>query len=68
MGPGDQLLIRAWGKIDLDSRETVDRNGQIGLPKVGTLTVAGLRYSQVEGYLHSAIGHDWQQHVAGQSA
>ena len=56
LGPGDQLLIRAWGKIDLNSRETVDRNGQINLPKVGTLTVAGLRYSQVESYLRSAIG------------
>ncbi len=55
LGPGDQLLIRAWGKIDLNSRETVDRNGQINLPKVGTVTVAGLRYAQVEGYLHSAI-------------
>jgi len=55
LGPGDQLLIRAWGKIELDSRVTVDRNGQINLPKVGTLTVAGLRYAQLEGYLHSAI-------------
>jgi protein involved in polysaccharide export with SLBB domain len=55
LGPGDELLIRAWGKIDLDSRVTVDRNGQIYLPKVGSLTVAGLRYEQVEGYLHSAI-------------
>ncbi|MDR3725080.1 MAG: SLBB domain-containing protein [Terracidiphilus sp.] len=55
LGPGDQLLIRAWGKIDLDSRVTVDRNGQINLPKVGTLTVAGLRYAQVGKYLHSAI-------------
>jgi protein involved in polysaccharide export with SLBB domain len=56
LGPGDQLLIRAWGKIELDSRVTVDRNGQINLPRVGTLTVAGLRYAQVEGYLHSAVG------------
>jgi protein involved in polysaccharide export with SLBB domain len=56
IGPGDELLIRAWGKIDLDSRVTVDRNGQIYLPKVGTLNVAGLRYEQVEGYLHSTIG------------
>jgi protein involved in polysaccharide export with SLBB domain len=55
LGPGDELLIRAWGKIDLDSRVTVDRNGQINLPKVGTMTVAGLRYEQVESYLHSAI-------------
>ena len=56
LGPGDELLIRAWGKIDLDFRVTVDRNGQINLPKVGALTVAGLRYAQIEGYLHSAIG------------
>ena len=56
LGPGDQLLIRAWGRIDLDSRVTLDRNGQINLPKVGTLTMAGLRYSQAEGFLHTAIG------------
>jgi polysaccharide export outer membrane protein len=56
LGPGDELLIRAWGKIDLDSRVTLDRNGQINLPKVGVLTLAGLRYDQVEGYLHTAIG------------
>jgi protein involved in polysaccharide export with SLBB domain len=56
LGPDDELLIRVWGKIDLDYRVKVDRNGQIYLPKVGTLTVAGLRYEQVEGYLHSAIG------------
>lgn len=55
LGPGDELLIRAWGKIDLDSRVTVDRNGQVYLPRVGTLNVAGLRYEQLEGYLHAAL-------------
>ncbi len=67
LGPGDQLLIRAWGKIELDSRVTVDRNGQINLPKVGTLSVAGLRYSQVETYLHSALSamfKDFELNVA----
>jgi protein involved in polysaccharide export with SLBB domain len=67
LGPGDELLIRAWGKIDLDSRVTVDRNGQISLPKVGALTVAGLRSDQVERYLHSAIGalfKDFELNVA----
>ncbi len=67
LGPGDELQIRAWGKIDLDSRVTIDRNGQIYLPKVGSLTVAGLRYAQVEGYLHSAISalfKDFELNVA----
>ena len=67
LGPGDQLLIRAWGKIELDSRVTVDRNGQINLPRVGTLTVAGLRYDQLEAYLRSAISamfKDFELNVA----
>ncbi len=67
IGPGDELLIRAWGKIDLDSRATVDRNGQIYLPKIGTLNVAGLRYDQVQAYLHSAISalfKDFELNVA----
>ena len=67
IGPGDELLIRAWGKIDLDSRVTVDRNGQVYLPRVGTLNVAGLRYEQLEGYLHasiSALFKDFELNVA----
>lgn len=57
LGPGDQLLIRVWGKIDLDGGMTVDRDGQIFIPKVGSLRVAGLRYEQLESYLRAAIGN-----------
>ena len=56
IGPNDELLIRAWGKIDFDVRVTVDRNGQISIPRVGTLNVAGLRYEQLEGFLRIAVG------------
>lgn len=56
VGPGDELLIRAWGQIDLDARIVVDRDGQVYLPKVGAITVAGLKYDQLHDYLQSAIG------------
>ena len=56
IGPGDELLVRVWGKVELETRVVVDRNGQIFLPKVGTLTPAGLRYDQLQPYLHSAVG------------
>jgi protein involved in polysaccharide export with SLBB domain len=55
IGPGDELLIHVWGKIDLDTRVTVDRNGQVFVPTVGTLTVAGLRFEQLQSFLHSSI-------------
>ncbi len=56
IGPGDEVLIRAWGQIDMDGRLVVDRGGEIFLPKVGTLSVAGLRYQQLPEYLRTAIG------------
>jgi polysaccharide export outer membrane protein len=56
IGPGDEMFIRAWGSFDLQSRVLVDRNGQIHLPKVGSITVAGLKHSEVTDYLKTAIG------------
>jgi len=56
IGPGDEILIRAWGQIDLDGKLLVDREGEVFLPKVGTLSVAGLKYQQLLEYFRSAIG------------
>jgi protein involved in polysaccharide export with SLBB domain len=56
LGAGDQLIIRVWGRVDLESKVTVDRNGQIFIPRIGTFRVMGLRYEQIEGYLRSEIG------------
>jgi polysaccharide biosynthesis/export protein len=56
IGPGDEILIRAWGQIDLNGKLVVDRGGEIFLPKVGTLSVAGLKYQQLPEYFRTAIG------------
>src|SRR6266700_853774 len=57
IGPGDELVLRAWGQIDVvNYRATVDRTGSIYLPKVGVISVAGVRYDQLNGYLKSEIG------------
>jgi len=55
IGPGDQLVIRAWGKIDVDATVTVDRRGQVILPKIGPVNVAGLRYEQLDECVRKAI-------------
>jgi polysaccharide biosynthesis/export protein len=56
VGPGDEILIRAWGQVDVDYRAIVDRNGTIHIPQVGTVTVGGLRYQDLNGFLRGAIG------------
>lgn len=56
IGPGDEIVLRAWGQLDMNYRASVDRNGQIHIPKVGSLNVAGLTYRQLPGFLQGAIG------------
>jgi protein involved in polysaccharide export with SLBB domain len=56
IGPGDELLIRAWGQIDVDAHVIVDRNGQIYLPKIGSVSVAGVSYGQLPDHLKASAG------------
>jgi protein involved in polysaccharide export with SLBB domain len=56
IGPGDELLIRGWGQVEINVRTKVSRAGEIYLPKVGSLNVAGLSFQQLQPYLKSAIG------------
>jgi protein involved in polysaccharide export with SLBB domain len=56
IGPGDELLIQVWGQVTLNSRFTVDRAGDIYIPQVGTMRVAGMPFGQLQPYLKSQMG------------
>ncbi len=56
IGPGDEILIRTWGQINLNGKLVVDRGGEVFLPKVGALSVAGLEYQQLPDYFRTAMG------------
>jgi protein involved in polysaccharide export with SLBB domain len=60
LGPGDELLLQAWGQINFDLHLTVDRNGQIDVPRVGAVRVAGLKYSQLREFLQQQIGKNFR--------
>ena len=55
VGPGDEIVLRAWGSIDVDYRSRVDRNGQLNLPKVGSFNVAGVKASDLEAHLRAQL-------------
>ena len=46
LGPGDTLRIDTWGNIEGTHVVTVDRSGQILLPKVGAIQVWGQTFDQ----------------------
>jgi len=55
IGPGDELNVRLWGQLNVELRTTVDRNGRVFVPKVGTIQVAGVHVSNLDGYFREQI-------------
>jgi protein involved in polysaccharide export with SLBB domain len=56
IGPDDVLRIRIWGQINFQANVRVDRSGDIYLPQVGSVHVAGLPFSALDGHLRAAVG------------
>src|SRR6195256_5001966 len=60
IGPGDEIQIRAWGQIDVDYNATVDRDGTISVPKVGTINVAGIKANDLPAFLKTVFGRTFR--------
>lgn len=55
IGPDDELRIRVWGKLGFSANLRVNRSGEIFLPQVGAIHLAGLPFSELEQHLRDAI-------------
>jgi protein involved in polysaccharide export with SLBB domain len=60
VGPGDELILQAWGQLTLNGRFIVDRSGSIYIPQVGTMHVAGLSFAQMHDFLKAQIGRNFR--------
>jgi protein involved in polysaccharide export with SLBB domain len=54
INPGDRLLVTIWGGYEGSFTREVNRSGEILLPKVGAIKVAGQCYSQIPELLKVA--------------
>jgi protein involved in polysaccharide export with SLBB domain len=55
IGPGDELLLRVWGQININAELTVDRAGAVFIPQVGNVNVTGLQFQQLSAFLRSQL-------------
>jgi len=53
IGPGDEIRLLLWGRVNAQYALTVDRDGKITIPQVGPLLVAGLTFEQMSKFLIS---------------
>lgn len=48
LGPGDNIIIFLWGRVEKEYNLTVDRQGKIFIPKVGEMIVWGSTIEEFE--------------------
>jgi protein involved in polysaccharide export with SLBB domain len=53
--PGDELVVTIWGAVDGDLHLIVDRSGNIAVPRVGSIKVAGLKYAEVTDRIKARV-------------
>lgn len=56
LGPGDELRLRVWGQVSFQANVRVDRSGEVFLPQVGSVHVAGIPASGLAQHLREALG------------
>ena len=55
IAPGDELQIAVWGQFNFSRRLIVSRTGEVVLPEVGPVSVAGLQYAKAASVMKSAM-------------
>ena len=60
IGIGDVISINTIGSIEGSADFTVDRNGEIFLPKVGHVKLIGVRYRDLHDRIAAAIGRQYR--------
>lgn len=63
LAPGDRVVVRIWGARSYDDVLVVDQQGNLFLPEVGPIHVAGLRQSSLLSTVKQAIGRVFTDNV-----
>ncbi len=48
IGPGDEIRISLWGMVEGQWNVTVDRDGNLDLPRAGVIGAAGMTFAQLQ--------------------
>jgi len=56
IGPGDEIIVKLWGRMEGTHRLRVDRDGKVFVPKMGPLSVAGKTLGEVKTLLQNKFG------------
>jgi protein involved in polysaccharide export with SLBB domain len=55
IGPGDTLIVKIYGAVDVEYRLVVNREGQLLIPELGDLQLAGLSFLEAKTAIQEAV-------------
>ena len=59
IGPEDTVRLVLWGNVSGEYSVTVDRNGNIAIPKIGVVHVSGLDYRQLRQVMEKEFARQY---------
>lgn len=61
LNPGDELLVNLAGSVEASSlRLTIDSEGRVFIPKVGPVTVGGVRYGDIQSLIARQVSRQYR--------
>ncbi|MBV9625379.1 MAG: SLBB domain-containing protein [Acidobacteria bacterium] len=61
LGPGDGVNVDLWGSVSTRLHRTVDREGRLSLPEIGSIQVTGHNLGDVQRMVQSALRSQFRQ-------
>jgi polysaccharide biosynthesis/export protein len=61
-GPGDSLILNLWGSVEGSYELTVSRSGEVLLPKVGPVKVAGVPFGKLADVFRLRLNRDFRDY------
>lgn len=61
LNPGDELLIGVTGSVEANLRLTIDSQGHIFVPRLGSINVAGIHYGDLQAALLRRFSDQYKQ-------
>jgi protein involved in polysaccharide export with SLBB domain len=61
IGPGDNLLVNMWGRVDMELNLTVNREGKVFIPKVGDIVCYGLTLEELQNRFEKKLSQVYSE-------
>lgn len=62
LGPGDNILVNVWGRVELEYNLVVDREGKVFIPKVGDIVAIGSTIEKFRKDIDSRLGQIYSEY------